>query len=201
MSTQTNELARLAPDYPISGTVTIPADPLRPRGKDGRAISLVLKYHAEHKARLARMGGAPLPRVAVPEITPEQPKAVFWRGINEARYWRNMWCWDLVAMSSKPNFGRPNLKRILHVVAAHYGVTPDEIISHRRLLVVSRPRQIVMYLARQLTLRSFPEIGRALGGRDHTTVLYGVSRIEKLIAQSPEMKRTIDELTQEITAR
>lgn len=167
-------------------------------------MSLVQEYHAEHKARLARLGGNPMPPRVTPmrKEEPAKPKVVIWRGINDAPYWRGMWFWELIALTPKPqNVFRPTIKHIIRVVADHYGVTADEIISARRTLTVTRPRQVVMYLARHFTLRSLPEIGRALGGRDHTTVLYGVSRIDKLIAQSPEMKRTIEELTQEIMAR
>lgn len=165
-------------------------------------MSLVERYHAKHMARLARMGGNPLPpRITQPLPKAEIPKRIVWRGINPAPYWRTMWFWELIALTPKPqNQFRPTIKRIINVVAAHYNVTHDDIISPRRHLTVTRPRQIVMYLARQLTLRSFPEIGRAIGGRDHTTVLYGVSKITKMMAKSPEMKTAVDELTKEIMA-
>jgi chromosomal replication initiator protein len=57
-----------------------------------------------------------------------------------------------------------------------------EMTSSRRARVVARPRQVAMYLAKQLTSRSLPEIGRKFGGRDHTTVMHAVKKIEELAA-------------------
>jgi chromosomal replication initiator protein len=59
-------------------------------------------------------------------------------------------------------------------------VTRADLLSSRRTAVVVKPRQIAMYLAKTLTLRSLPEIGRRFGGRDHTTVLHAVRKIESL---------------------
>lgn len=164
-------------------------------------MSELLVQHEAHKARLARMGGNPLPPRVIPLPKVESPKVILWRGINPAPYWRSMWFWELIALTPKPqNVFRPTIKRIIHVVADHYNVTADDILSARRTLNITRPRQIVMYLARHLTIRSFPEIGRAIGDRDHTTVLHGVNKITKMMAKSPEMKTAIDELTKEIMA-
>ena len=69
------------------------------------------------------------------------------------------------------------------------------MIGPKRMRVYARPRQMAMYLAKQLTSRSLPEIGRRFGGRDHTTVMHGVKRIEQLketdsqIADDLEMLR------------
>ena len=63
--------------------------------------------------------------------------------------------------------------------------------SARRARVVARPRQVAMYLAKQLTSRSLPEIGRKFGGRDHTTVMHAVKKIEELVA-GPGLKVGID---------
>jgi len=64
---------------------------------------------------------------------------------------------------------------------------------------VAFPRQIAMYLARQLTHASLAELGRAFGGKDHTTVLYAVDKIRALIQDDPQLKRTIDTLTRGVT--
>lgn len=73
------------------------------------------------------------------------------------------------------------LDRTMRVVCAHYSVTRREINSQRRTEDVVRPRQVAMYLAKALTPLSYPDIGRRLGGRDHTTILHAVKKIEKLI--------------------
>jgi len=67
-------------------------------------------------------------------------------------------------------------------VAEHFNIKMAEMTSARRARQVARPRQVAMYLAKQLTPRSLPEIGRKFGGRDHTTVMYAVRKIEELVA-------------------
>lgn len=74
------------------------------------------------------------------------------------------------------------IKRIQHAVCAEYNVTVTELCSQRRSRNVVRPRQIAMYLCKTLTDRSFPEIGRRFGGRDHTTAIAAVRRVESLCA-------------------
>jgi chromosomal replication initiator protein len=76
---------------------------------------------------------------------------------------------------------RIRVEDILRVVSKHYGVSRSDLLSSRRTANVVRPRQIAMYLAKVLTLRSLPEIGRRFGGRDHTTVLHAVRKIEGLV--------------------
>jgi chromosomal replication initiator protein len=75
---------------------------------------------------------------------------------------------------------RVKIEDIQKLVANHYSVTRADLLSSRRTAVVVKPRQIAMYLAKTLTLRSLPEIGRRFGGRDHTTVLHAVRKIESL---------------------
>ena len=75
---------------------------------------------------------------------------------------------------------RVKIEDIQRLVATHYNVSRTDILSTRRTANVVRPRQIAMYLSKVLTLRSLPEIGRRFGGRDHTTVLHAVRKIEGL---------------------
>jgi len=72
-------------------------------------------------------------------------------------------------------------------VAEHYGLKLGDMLSARRAVEVARPRQVAMYLAKKLTPRSLPEIGRRFGGRDHTTVMHAVKRIDELRAKDPEL--------------
>ena len=78
---------------------------------------------------------------------------------------------------------RVMIEDIQRVVARQYDVSRSDMLSARRTANVVRPRQIAMYLAKTLTLRSLPEIGRKFGGRDHTTVLHAVRKIEGLVGQ------------------
>jgi chromosomal replication initiator protein len=78
---------------------------------------------------------------------------------------------------------RVSIEEIQRKVAEHYNLRMNDMISARRARNVARPRQVAMYLAKQLTQRSLPEIGRRFGGRDHTTVMHAVSRVTELISQ------------------
>jgi hypothetical protein len=71
---------------------------------------------------------------------------------------------------------------IMRVVSEHYNVSKRDILSERRTSTVVLPRQIIMFLAKNLTTMSLPSIGRLMGNRDHTTIMYGISKIESLVA-------------------
>ena len=75
---------------------------------------------------------------------------------------------------------RVTIDEIQRAVSSYFELKPIELVSARRARVVARPRQIAMYLAKRLTTRSLPEIGRKFGGRDHSTVIHAVRRIEQL---------------------
>lgn len=89
---------------------------------------------------------------------------------------------------------RVKIEDIQRLVANHYNVSRADILSSRRTATVVRPRQIAMYLAKSLTLRSLPEIGRRFGGRDHTTVLHAVRKIEGMVTLDQELAGEIDHL-------
>jgi chromosomal replication initiator protein len=80
---------------------------------------------------------------------------------------------------------RLSIDDIQRKVAEHYNIRLTEMASARRSRAVARPRQVAMYLAKQLTSRSLPEIGRRFGNRDHTTVLHAVNKITELMAEDP----------------
>ena len=92
---------------------------------------------------------------------------------------------------------RVRIEDIQRVVARHYNVSKTELLSNRRTRTIVKPRQIAMYLAKVMTPRSLPEIGRRFGGRDHTTVLHAVRKIEDLsgndntLAQELELLRRL----------
>jgi len=78
---------------------------------------------------------------------------------------------------------RLTIEEIQRKVAEHYNIRLTDMSSARRARAVARPRQVAMWLAKQLTQRSLPEIGRKFGNRDHTTVMHAVSRIAELMAR------------------
>ena len=89
------------------------------------------------------------------------------------------------------------ISRIQEAVSQRFGVTLDELVSPRRSQAVAYPRQVAMYLSRELTDSSLPKIGREFGGRDHTTVIHAKDKITRLIRED----RTVYNLVQELTAR
>ncbi|MDE2355367.1 MAG: chromosomal replication initiator protein DnaA [Alphaproteobacteria bacterium] len=82
--------------------------------------------------------------------------------------------------------------------AEHFGLKQADLLSERRNRAVARPRQAAMWLAKQLTTRSLPDIGRRFGGRDHTTVLHAVRRIEALRATDGQLARDLEALMRKL---
>ena len=87
---------------------------------------------------------------------------------------------------------RITIDEIQRRVAEHFNIRLGEMTSDRRARAVARPRQVAMYLAKQLTTRSLPEIGRKFGGRDHTTVMHAVRKIEELRATDPALAEDVE---------
>ncbi len=87
---------------------------------------------------------------------------------------------------------------IQKATSEHYGMRQADLISERRTRAVARPRQAAMWLAKQLTSRSLPDIGKRFGGRDHTTVLHAVRRIEELRATDEQLSRDLETLIRKL---
>ena len=105
---------------------------------------------------------------------------------------------EVLANILRANQRRISIDEIQTRVSDHYRIRKAEMTSARRAREVARPRQVAMYLSKQLTPRSLPEIGRRFGGRDHTTVIHAVKQIEKLRAQDPELDSDIRLLTRQL---
>ncbi len=93
---------------------------------------------------------------------------------------------------------RVSIDDIQKAVSAYFDIKPIELVSARRARVVARPRQIAMYLAKRLTTRSLPEIGRKFGGRDHSTVIHAVRRIEELRDSDAEVDGAVRMLLRDL---
>ncbi len=87
---------------------------------------------------------------------------------------------------------RVRIEDIQRIVARHYSVSKSELLSNRRTRTIVRPRQIAMYLSKVLTPRSLPEIGRRFGGRDHTTVLHAVRKIENNASEDGKLAQELE---------
>lgn len=87
---------------------------------------------------------------------------------------------------------RVTIDEIQKKVAEHFNIRMTDMSSARRARAVARPRQVAMYLAKQLTSRSLPEIGQKFGGRDHTTVMHAVRKVEELQASDPAFAEDLE---------
>jgi len=93
---------------------------------------------------------------------------------------------------------RITIDDIQKATSEHYGMKQADLLSERRNRAVARPRQAAMWLAKQLTTRSLPDIGRRFGGRDHTTVLHAVRRIEALRAEDSTLNHDLEVITRKL---
>ena len=87
---------------------------------------------------------------------------------------------------------RVTIQEIQKKVAEHYNIRVTEMSSARRSRNIARPRQVAMFLAKQLTSKSLPDIGRHFGDRDHTTVMHAVSRITELTGKDPSFAEDVE---------
>jgi chromosomal replication initiator protein len=92
------------------------------------------------------------------------------------------------------------VEEIQRKVSDHFNIRLSDLIGPKRVRSYARPRQMAMYLAKQLTNRSLPEIGRRFGGRDHTTVMHGVKRIEELKAIDSQIADDLELLRRALEA-
>jgi chromosomal replication initiator protein len=94
--------------------------------------------------------------------------------------------------------GVVTIQQIQKLVASTYKLTNEELLSKNNARQISHPRQVAMYLCKHLTKHSYPEIGRAFGGKHHTTVMHSVEKIEALVATDETLQRLITELSESL---
>lgn len=99
---------------------------------------------------------------------------------------------DCLADILRSSERKVTVEEIQRKVADHFNIRLSDMIGPKRLRTIARPRQIAMYLAKHLTTRSLPEIGRRFGGRDHTTILHGVRKVEELRASDSQLAEDVD---------
>ena len=96
------------------------------------------------------------------------------------------------------NIKTVNVETIQNLVAAYFNLNIQEMLSQRRSRSLARPRQIAMYLAKQYTTNSLPDIGRKFSNRDHTTVIHAVKKIDELIKKDNEIRQSVNEIKKKI---
>ena len=93
---------------------------------------------------------------------------------------------------------RVTVDEIQKLTSDHFGLKQADLLSERRTRSVARPRQVAMWLCKQHTTRSYPDIGRRFGGRDHTTVLHAVKKVEELLLADDQIARDVEALTRKL---
>ena len=107
---------------------------------------------------------------------------------------------DCLADLLKSSERRVTIDEIQRKVAEHFNIRLSDLIGPKRLRAYARPRQVAMWLAKQLTNRSLPEIGRKFGGRDHTTVMHGVRRIDELSDKDSQLADELELLRRTLSS-
>jgi len=107
---------------------------------------------------------------------------------------------DCLADILRASDRKVTIEEIQRKVSEHYNIRLSDLIGPRRMRVIARPRQVAMYLSKHLTSRSLPEIGRRFGGRDHTTVMHGVKRIEELKSHDNQIAEDLELLRRALEA-
>jgi chromosomal replication initiator protein len=85
------------------------------------------------------------------------------------------------------------------IVADHFRIPPREMTSQRRSQWIARPRQVAMYMTRELTPKSYPDIGRNFGGRDHSTVIHACKRVEQMMREDANFRDDVASLLFRLT--
>jgi chromosomal replication initiator protein len=129
----------------------------------------------------------PRPRTVYPApIGPQMPTALEMAAEAKA----------IVALAGK----RVRVADIIAATASHFNIKPADLLSHRRTRRIARPRQVAMYLSKELTPRSYPEIGRLMHGRDHTTVLHGHRVVASLIEAGAPISADVEAIRARLLA-
>lgn len=109
---------------------------------------------------------------------------------------KKVW-FEIVEDRVDPSTG-PRIEDIKRAVCGYFDISSVELVSQRRTEKIVRPRQVAYYLAKKLTGRSLPEIGRRIGGRDHTSILAGVRRIEDLRKRDAKIDAAVIEIASKL---
>jgi hypothetical protein len=172
--------------------------------RDSRGAPLTPTLDALHRARKARLQrfAQAAARVAAPAVVaaaapvdapPEPPefRAFLPRSFKPA--------WFRIEDERDADAG-PEVRDIQQAVCLHYGVSLTDLLSERRMASIVRPRQVAVYLARELTLLSLPQIGQRFGGRDHTTMLVSHRKIARQIASDAAFAAEVAALRAAVSA-
>jgi len=161
------------------------------------AIDRHRRFHERIAQKAAELELRKPPPPAAPDPDPPSPETDLFK------QWMDQWNshptrtgWFSISEEIQPSF--PSIALIVRIVCQYYNVPKNGLLSARRTANLVRPRQVGMYLAKEFTKRSLPEIGRRFGGRDHTTVLHAVRVIGLRKETDPDLAAEIEMLRTEI---
>jgi hypothetical protein len=167
-------------------------------------MSVIESLHQAHKARLKRMaasGVAQTPSQArnasASLIMSFGAKRVRSRYLPDRDYER-AWAFEIMGLVDSLPLRRPRVIEIQRAAARHFSVELNDVLSDRRDRRIALARHVAMYLARELTLKSFQEIGSRFGARDHSTVVHGVKRIEAMLPFDAELTADVGRIRVEL---
>jgi hypothetical protein len=176
-----------------------------------QAIERRKKFHAEI-ARRASLLAPPANRSYSIPNTPYGVKKIAPEVIQQARvlavparnymadWYHCMWFFDLIEEDEKPSMRLPLVEHIQQTVALFYGVSRDHLTSSCRTAEIVKPRHVAMYLCRKLTKKSFPQIAKRFGGRDHSTLVHAVEKISSQLLHDEKLFSDIATLTAMVQA-
>ena len=144
-------------------------------------------FHAHIDTLAQKLRGepkAPVPKIVAPK-KPERPTPKYW--------------FEIVEEIDPSNGPHPSILKIQEVVGAYFNIPVQDLISHHRTYSVALPRQIAMYLCRELTLFSLAFIAKRFGGRDHSTIHHGHGKISRLVASDATFAGTVEEIRGRLT--
>jgi chromosomal replication initiation ATPase DnaA len=160
-----------------------------------------IELHNAHKARLQRIAAAAArlnPRTerefsavlnSVENVAEPKPE---WEEQQIERHKKNWF--SIVSACKVAKDGSPTIRSIQLATCEFYGVKLNDLLSVRRTAIVMRPRQVSMYLAKELTGLSTIRIGRATGNRDHTTVIHAHRKVEKMLGSDAQFASQVAEI-------
>lgn len=177
-------------------------------------MSYALQLQEQRKARLMRMGAIPRPveqrraesvvpapdpvinsepvKMSAAQILQMQTEIGIRKALEAASRMRIVY-----VPAKKPPL---RIQDVVRIVADFYGIADSKLLANRRTVDIVLPRQIAAYLAVQLSDKSLPEIGRRMGGRDHTTILHSARKIAREIARKADLKEVVTLLSNQILA-
>lgn len=145
---------------------------------------------ADRKTRL-KLAAIPIAAIEAPLVSAPSVAVV-----SQDELIKSVSDWFVVLPSGE---GHPQVRDIQKAVCKHYGVELSDMLSHRRTANIVKPRQVAMFLCKELTVRSLPEIGRRFGGRDHTTVIHSIKRVRRLMLSDADLAHAVAMLQEAFT--